>query len=133
MKRNRKISKKMSVAANCSAKAGAVMLAAFVMVILNLLANSSCGQLMKSIGEKERVLSGLEDELRRESARWDAMKTTEKLESALLKHGLSMKYPRPEQVVRMKADGRPYPGQLSVARVEKKSNGAYRVAKNKRK
>lgn len=114
MKRNRKRTKKMSVVASNTMYLGSVVVMLFVVVIINLLASSSCQQLMKSIGEKERLLKKLEEERVRESARWDGMKTPEKLESALLQHGLAMRYPKPDQVVRMKIDGSPYPGQLSV-------------------
>lgn len=121
MKKNRKRSKKMSVMASRSMHVGAVMVMFFVMVILNLLASSSCSQILKSIGEKERTLTKLEDERMRESARWDAMKTADNIDRALLKFGLSMRYARAAQIVRMDSAGRPKPGQLSVARARKNS------------
>lgn len=110
----------MSVIAGRSMQIAAVMLILFVMVIVNQLASSSCDQLEKAIREKERQLAKLEDERSRESARWEELKTPEKLEAALLRHGLSMRYPKADQVVRMKADGRPYPGQVSVARARQR-------------
>ena len=76
MKRNRKRSKKMSVIASHSMYVGAVIMMLFVMVIVNLLASSSCDHLLKSIGEKERQLKRLDDEYVRESARWEGMLTT---------------------------------------------------------
>lgn len=106
----------MSIVAQNAAHVAAIMLMLFVMVIVNLLANSSCSQLMKSIGEKERLLAKLEDERSRESARWEEMKTPEKLERALTRHGLAMRYAKPSQIVRLRADGTPFPGQLSVAK-----------------
>ena len=115
MKRNRKRSKKMSVIASHSMYAGAVIMMLFVMVIVNLLASSSCDHLLKSIGEKERQLKRLDDEYVRESARWEGMLTTKNLEWTLRRHLLSMRMPRPDQVIHMGADGRPIPGQLSVA------------------
>lgn len=127
MKKNRKRSKKMSVMASRSMHIGAVMVMFFVMVILNLLASSSCTQIMKSIGEKERTLAKLEDERMRESARWDAMKTADNIDRALLRFGLSMRYAKAEQIVRMDAAGRPKPGQLAVARARKNSAN-YRTA-----
>ena len=116
MRRNRKRSKKMSVMATNTMNFGVLIVMLVVMVIINLRASYSCQHLMKSIGEKERMLDKLEEERVRESARWEEMKTPEKLESALLQHGLAMRYPKADQVVRMKADGRPYPGQISVAK-----------------
>jgi len=129
MKKNRKRSKKMSVMASRSMHVGGVLMMFFVMVIVNLLASSSCNQLMKSIGEKERQLAKLENDRARESARWDAMKTSENLDRALLKFGLSMKYPRADQIVRMDAKGQPKPGQLSVARASaRRSSSASKTA-----
>ena len=127
MKKNRRRSKKMSVMASRSMHIGAVMVMFFVMVILNLLASSSCTQIMKSIGEKERTLAKLEDERMRESARWDAMKTADNIDRALLKFGLSMRYAKAEQIVRMDSAGRPKPGQLAVARA-RRSSSALRTA-----
>lgn len=114
----------MSVVASNTMHFGAVIVMLFIMVFVNFLASSSCQQLLKSIGEKERQLAKLEEERVRESARWEEMKTPERLESALLRHGLAMRYPRPDQVVRMKANGKPYPGQLSVAKAGQRNGVA---------
>jgi hypothetical protein len=116
MRKNRKIPKKMSVVASNTMHFGAIIVILSVMVILNLLAGSSCTQLMKTIGEKERELVKLEDSKMRESTRWEEMKTPERVEEALRAHGLAMATPRAYQVVRMRADGTPFPGQLSVLR-----------------
>jgi hypothetical protein len=125
MRRNRKMPKKMSVMAGRSVQIGAVMVMAFAMVILNMLASSSCKQLSKTISEKERQLAKLENDQKREQERWDEMKTPERLEAALLKHGLAMRYSKPEtQVVRMDKSGRPYSGQASVARATERSKAA---------
>ena len=124
MRKNRKRTKKMSVVASNTMRFGAVILVLVVMVFVNFLASSSSQHLMASIGEKERQLAKLEEERVRESARWDEMKTPEKIESALLRHGLAMRYPKPDQVVRMKADGCPYPGQLSVERAKRRNGVA---------
>ena len=35
-----------------------------------------------------------------------------------MKHGLAMKLPRPDQTVRLRPDGQPLPGQLSVSRAK---------------
>ena len=99
MRRNRKMPKKMSVMAGRSVQIGAVMVMAFAMVILNMLASSSCKQLSKTISEKERQLAKLENDQKREQERWDEMKTSERLEAALLKHGLAMRYSKPETQV----------------------------------
>lgn len=118
MKKNRRVNKKMSVNTEIATHLGAVIAFLFVMVIVNLLASSSCQQLMKRIGEQEKELARLEDSCNRESTRWEEMKTPEKVEAALLRHGLAMRPPRAEQNVHMNANGVPYAGQLSVARAK---------------
>lgn len=106
----------MSVVATNTMRFGAIIVFFFVMVILNLLSNSSRVQLMKEKCLKEKELAKLEESRQRESTRWEEMKTPEKIEMALLKHGLSMKLPRPDQTVRMRQDGTPHPGQLAMKR-----------------
>lgn len=118
MKRNRRVTKKMSVMAVNTMRFGSIIVCSFVMVIINMLADSSCTQLMRSLGSKEKELAKLEDSRMREASRWEGMKTPEKLEMALLKHGLSMKLPRPDQNVRMRSDGTPYPAQIAVAKAK---------------
>lgn len=124
MRKNRKIPKKMSVVATNTMRFGAIIVFLFVMVILNLLASSSCTQLMKAKGEKERELVRLDEARMRESTRWDEMKTPEKVEQALLRHGLAMKLPKGDQTVRIRADGTPWPRQLSMARAKQRSGNA---------
>lgn len=121
MRRNRRVTKKMSVVATNTMRFGAIIVFFFVMVILNLLSSSSCTQLLKTQGELERELVRLEDARMRESTRWEEMKTPERVEVALLRHGLAMHPPRPEQTVQMKSDGMPYPGQISLARARQRT------------
>ena len=124
MRRNRKMPKKMSVMAGRSVQIGALIITGFAMVILNMLASSSCKQLENTIGEKKRQIDSLEDSYKREKANWEKMLTPANLEQALLRHGLAMKFPKTEQVVRMDAAGRPYPGQRSVARATQRNKAA---------
>lgn len=131
MRKNRKIPKKMSVVATNTMRFGAIIVFFFVMVILNLLSSSSCTQLLKAKGELEREIAKLDDARMRESTRWEEMKTPEKIEEALLKHGLAMKLPRADQTVRVKADGALRPGQISVARARKRGAMADVVAVQK--
>ena len=118
MRRNRKIPKKMSVVATNTMRFGAIIVFFFVMVILNLLSSSSCKQLENANGLLEREIAKLDDACVRESTRWEEMKTPEKVEMALLRHGLAMRTPGPEQTVRLRPDGTPFPGQLSIARAK---------------
>lgn len=123
MKKNRKISKKMSVNAAITTHLGAVLAFLFIMVILNLLASSSCQQLSKSIGECKKELARLESDRNREMTNWESMKTTEKVEAALLKHGLAMRPPRAEQNVHLGTNGKPYLGQYSVKMAQRRNGG----------
>jgi hypothetical protein len=112
----------MSVVATNSMRFGAIIVFFFVMVILNLLSSSSCTQLLKQKGEMEREIAKLDDSRMRESTRWEEMKTTENIEAALLRHGLSMRMPRPDQTVRLLPDGTPRPGQISLAKSKARLN-----------
>ena len=120
MRRNRVRPKNLSVVASGTMRLGAILLCGFVMAILIVLSSSSCTQLMKVKGGLEKELARLEDEYTRESTSWEGMKTPESVELALRRHGLAMKMPRPDQIVHMKGDGTPYPGQLSIARVRQR-------------
>ena len=123
MRRNRRVTKKMSVVATNSMRFGAIIVFFVMMVILNLLSSRSCTKLLKQKGEMERELTKLEDSCTRESARWEEMKTQENIEAALLRHGLSMRTPDPAvQVVRLLPDGTPRPGQLSLAKSKARLN-----------
>ena len=106
----------MSVVATNTMRFGAIIVFFFVMVILNLLSASSCTQLQNAKGALEREIVKLDEARTRESTRWEEMKTTESIESALLRHGLSMRTPSPAQTVRLMANGVPRPGQLSLTR-----------------
>lgn len=129
MRKNRKMPRKMSVIAERAMHVGAVIVMLFVMVILNMLASSSCTQLEKSIGAKEKMLEKLEESRLRESLKWDEMITPERLERHLVKHGLSMHLAKPAQNVRMRADGTPYPGQLSIVKADARvQSRAYAMA-----
>ena len=118
MRKNRKIPKKMSVVATNTMRFGAIIVFFVVMVILNLLSSSSCTQLLKVKGELEREIVKLDDARMRESTRWEQMKTPERVEEALLRHGLAMKLPRADQTVRLSPNGQPLAGQLSVSKAK---------------
>lgn len=121
MRKNRKVSKKMSVIATNTMRFGAIIVFFFVMVILNILSSSSCTQLMNEKGLKERELAKLEESHRRESTRWEEMKTPEKIEAALFRHGLRMSTPRADQCIRLNERGVPYPNQLALTRLRQRA------------
>ena len=121
MKRNKKMSKKMSVMATNTMRFGAIILSFFVMVIFYILSSQSCTQLQNQKGAKEREIVKLEEALLRASTSWEQMTTPDKLERALLQHGLAMKTPRPDQIVRMMENGTPRPGQISLAKAKSRN------------
>ena len=123
MRRNRKVSKRMSRISVHTMHIGAVMLMLFVMVILNLLASSSCNQLVKIVDQKDKELKSCNEELERTSARWDAMRSSDNLDRALVKRGISMHIPNPNQIILMDASGHPQPGQTSVALLRQRVQG----------
>ena len=127
MRKNRKVSKRMSVIAANTMRFGAIIVFFFVMVILNLLSSSSCTQLLNEKGQKERELAKLEESHRRESTRWEEMKTPEKIEAALFRHGLKMSTPRADQCIRLNARGVPYPNQLALTRLRQRAGTAATV------
>lgn len=116
------MSQKMSVTIGRTVQIGAVMVMAFAVVLLNVLADSSCKHLEKRIREKEKQIKLLDDEKERESGCWAGMTTPSKLDEALLKHGLSMHSPKPGmQVVRLNSKGQLYPAQMSVAKAKERN------------
>ena len=121
MRKNKKVSKKMSVIAANSMRFGTIILFFFVMVILHVLSSSSCAQLVNEKGQKERALAKLEESYRRESTRWEELKTPEKIEAALFRRGLKMATPRADQCVRLKSNGTPYPNQVALARLRQRA------------
>lgn len=120
MKKNRKRPKRLSVVAEHTMHVGVVMLMLFVMVIVNLMAKSNCKQLNDAIHKKSIQLEKLENERQREVARWEEMKTPERLEMALKRMGLAMHLPHPDQVIYMTSDGRPKPAQIAIAKAQRR-------------
>ena len=127
MRRNRK--RHVSVQAFPPSIAGLALL----MVVLTLgywFIDSRCNQLGQEIRKHEQKFSSLENERVREEARWNAKKTPEKLEQAMLQHGLEMNYPTAAQVVRMDTkNGQPIPGQIALAKFHHAQNAGERVAR----
>ena len=92
--------------------------------------DSKSAQLGQEIRKHEQKYSALENERVREEARWNEKKTPEKLDRAMLQHGIMMTYPTPEQIVRMDGNGRPMAGQISLMRFQRSRNAGERVVKS---
>ena len=113
----------MSVLATNSMRFGAIIVFFGIMAVLNVMSSTRCAQLMKEKGEMEREIARLEDAHMRESTRWEEMTTPDRLEVELLRHGLSMKLPRADQIIRMTAEGRPRAGQISLSKMKMRNAG----------
>jgi len=124
-RRNRRKSQTMSVMTGKFVHVGGIIAALVTMVVINLVAEARNSQTIRSIGEKEKLLVRLDKDLQRESIAWDQMTTAERLDEALIRHGLDMRYPKSEQIVRMSASGELVRGQESVrlAQCRRSSSG----------
>ncbi len=131
-RRNCRKSQTMSVMTGKSLHVAGIIAALVVMVVVNLVAEARCSQTVKSIREKEKQLARLEQDRRREAWAWDRMTTPENLERALVSHGLNMRIPKPEQVIRMDASGTPRYGQQSVRLAQSRRKSSGTVASNSR-
>lgn len=116
MAKNHKVSCRSSVMVHCAKGFVGVILTIVLGAFINMKTRSELTQLMKSIGEKERQLEKSEDELTRSITRWQAMTTPVNLERSMRKLGVSMKYPKEQQIIRMDANGKVKPGSIAVAK-----------------
>lgn len=131
-RRNCRKSQTMNVMTGRTFNVALIILSLMVAVVMNLVAESRCTQVRDSIGEKEKLLTRLEQDRQRESAAWEQMTTASSLERALVRHGLNMRYPKSEQVIRMDASGTPRYGQRSVELAKNRLSGSATVASNVR-
>ena len=122
MRQNRKVSRRRSVIGMHVMHIGAVVVTLGVMVVLNTLAESSCGQLMTSIGQKDRTLTARQAEFERVSARWEATKSTDNLNRALGRRGLGMNDAKAHQIIHVEKNGTLRPGQQAVALARQRFN-----------
>ena len=102
----------------------ALVVSLFIMLMAYWFLDSRCGAIAQDIGAAEKALAKLDGELERETMKWNEMKTPEKLELALKKHGLDMNNPAPEQVIKMLPNGKIAPRQLSVVRALRRNAGS---------
>ena len=118
-KRNRK--KKHSVFTAGSMGIIGLVVTIFIMLMTYWSLDSRCSTISRDILAAEKRYAALEAECVQEMAHWDSMKTPERLSEKLLRFGLEMKYPHPDQVIRMSADGQPVPRQRSVVRARQRA------------
>jgi hypothetical protein len=115
MRRNRRVKKHSRFKSGATGMA-ALIVSSFIMLMIYWTLDSQCTSILRDIGTAENKLKALDAEFGRENARWNAMKTRERLDEKITRFGLAMQSPNPDQVVRMMANGEPAPGQMSVAR-----------------
>ncbi len=101
----------------------AIVLSLFIMLMAYWVLDSRCGAIGQEIGAAEKALAKLDGELERETMKWNEMKTPERLELALKKHGLNMNNPAPDQVIKIVPNGRVAPRQMSVVRAQRRNAG----------
>ena len=123
MKRNKRTKRCSQFALN-TVHLAALVVSGFIMLMAYWLLDSRCGAIGQEIGDAEKTLAKLDGELERETMKWNEMKTPERLELALKKHGLNMNNPSPDQVIKMMDGGRVAPRQISVVRAQRRNAGA---------
>ena len=129
-RRNCRKSQTRNVMTGRSFHVAGIILSLVVAVVMTLVADARCSQVNDSIREKEKLLVRLEQDRDREDAAWQQMTTASNLERALVRHGLNMRFPKDEQVIRMDASGSPRYGQRSVALAKSRLSGTGAVAAN---
>ena len=120
MRRNRRMKKHSNFKSGATGMV-ALIVSSFIMLMIYWTLDSQCTSILRDIAAAENRLKALDAEYGRENARWNAMKTRERLDEKITRFGLAMQSPRPDQVVRMMANGEPAPGQIAVARARTKS------------
>jgi hypothetical protein len=120
MKRNRRVKRQSHFALNTMHLA-ALVVSAFIVLMAYWWLDTRCGAIAQDIGSAEKVLAKLDAELDREAMKWNELKTPERLEAALAQHGLDMHNPGPDQVIKMNADGKVAPRQMSVVRAQRRN------------
>lgn len=128
MRRNKRI-KKRSRFATSSMGIASLIVSGFIMMMICFAMNAKCSAITREIGQKEKELQRLDSELTREKTRWDEMKVTDRLKTALTRFGLEMDVPREDQLVRMGSSGVPVPGQLALARLRGARSAGTAVAR----
>jgi hypothetical protein len=79
----------------------------FTCIGIDILFDRRCQVLIDETARLEKENKLEESNYERELSRWNELRTLRRLEAALRKHCLDMKYPSPDRVVLMDADGKP--------------------------
>lgn len=123
MKRNRRVKRHSHFALNAM-NIATLLITGVCMLMAYWWLDSRCVAIAHDIGKAEKSLAKLDSELERETMKWNEMKTPERLEAALSRHGLDMHNPGPDQVIKMRFDGHVAPRQMSVVRAQRRNRSA---------
>lgn len=128
MRRNRKVKKHSRFAANVTGVVS-LMVCGLIMLMISWAMESRCSGISREMAAAESRLKALDATLGRETARWNVLIAPENLKRQLTRLGIEMDLERATQIVRMGRDGRPEPGQITVARAQARAaSGAGRMA-----
>jgi hypothetical protein len=91
-----------------------------------------CSQYSEEIKRLDNQSADLDNERIREQTKWDAMKSADKLDQLLVRHGLMMSYPTAAQVVRVGPGGAVATSPALAQQTPGATRGATRVAGSSR-
>ena len=127
MRKNTKKSQRASVLAmRVTSFAGLLVLLCTVLLVYRL-AESKCTQLRNRIGERTRELNRLEEDRVRAEAHWYTMLKTDNMEKTMLRHGLSMKYPAPAQIIYVDRNGNLTGGRVAVEQARRRVTAFFKA------
>lgn len=118
-RRNRKIDRHSRFTVN-SAGVVALIVTGFAMLMCYWMLGMRCTSIARELELAEKQYKQLTLESERVASRWTELMAVDRLQERLARFGLEMNMPRADQIVRMKADGRPVPGQIAVARARER-------------
>ena len=136
-RKNRKVSANTAAAGEHAAWIGGLVVLAGIMAIVNVLANTTCNQLMASIDKKEKARAKLKVQCQNENTRLASLYTPDKLSIELSRRGMAMNVMQPRQLIKMSRSGRPYSvSQADIARAravdERAATSSYRAPARRR-
>ena len=125
-RRNRKVNKHSRFTVN-TAGIVALLVTGFAMVMVYCMLGMRCTSIARELQEAEKDYEQLTREGDRVATRWTELMAVDRLQEKLTRFGLDMNVPRPDQVVRMNAAGRPVPG-IAVARARARMASTANIA-----
>ena len=125
-KRNRKVNKHSRFTVN-TAGIVALLVTGFAMVMVYCVLGMRCTSIARELQEAEKDYEQLTREGDRVATRWTELMAVDRLQERITRFGLDMNFPRPDQVVRMNAAGRPIQG-IAVTRARERLSTTANIA-----